>query len=362
MSSVSKTILLLISHSCNLNCKYCYEWHKDSRKMTWEQVKSILEFEFMESKESIDGIDLLGGEPLINFDVIPLISDWLLKYSPRTKISIRTNGTLLTDDMKIWFVAHKSQITLGLSIDGTPEVNSINRGKDNADLQYFLNNWPNNPVKVTVFPSTVHKLYESMTFLYGAGAKVIAGLAQGVNWDAQSCVSLETELVKLTEYYLNTGRQPAEPLYDLNFDKSFWTPDSNIKEDPCWEQANIHSYDCDGAVLPCHMFSIIVQGKKNRAKILEDAKRIDSEQISDECICCPIRWCCKNCMAMNYQHTGEFGNNINLKFICRAQKIAAEASAEYLVRQFQLLKEVKDTTNIDAISNAIKYLKLRRAK
>lgn len=62
---------------------------------------------------------------------------------------------------------------------------------------------------------------------------------------------------------------------------------------------------------------------------------------------------------MNYQHTGDFGHNINLDYLCEAQKIAAIASAKLLLR-----KAMNNQIEIDSeetklsVENAIKYLKL----
>lgn len=356
---VGKTLLLLLSHSCNLNCRYCYEWHKDSRKMTWQQICSILEKEILNGVEEIESIDLLGGEPLVNFEMIPKLCEWVWNHSPNTKIFSRTNGMLLTNSMKEWFNNNKSLFTLGLSIDGFPEVNAINRGRGVIDLYYFLENWPDNPVKMTIFPDSVNYLYESVLYLYKSGANLIGGLAQGVEWNTDACVILGEELSKLTNYYLENDIEPLDPLYDLHFEKGFWIPSEDVIEEPCWKQANIHAYDCDGELLPCHMFSVIVQGREKRKTILHDASAIESEQLPAKCISCPIRWCCKNCMAMNYQHTGQFGANINLKLMCEAQKVAAQASAEYIVGRFGQLGGALSKAELDAVPNAIRYLKLR---
>ena len=56
---MKRSILLLISHSCNLTCKYCYERFKDSRKMTLDRAIEILEREFSEDAEGITNVDLL---------------------------------------------------------------------------------------------------------------------------------------------------------------------------------------------------------------------------------------------------------------------------------------------------------------
>ncbi len=329
--------------------------------MSWELARSILESEFLSSIDIIDSVDLLGGEPLTNFSLIEKISNWVWTNSPSTKIFARTNGTLLTTEMKQWFSENHNRFILGLSLDGTPEMNKINRGFQSTDLDFFLANWPDNPIKMTLFPSSIQYLYDSVVHLYNNGAKLIAGLAQGVLWDDSSCKTLASELDKLNDFYLsNRVFSPIEPLYDLNFEKAFWIMPLDVKENACWDNANIHSYDCDGEMLPCHMFSSIVQGKNKRHRILFDKKEISHEIICEECRKCAIRWSCKNCMAMNYQHTGDFGNNINLQFSCEAQKIAAEASATYLIRSL-IDKETLSASEIEKLSNAIKYVKLRQS-
>ncbi|MDE6488311.1 MAG: hypothetical protein K2L46_03440, partial [Paramuribaculum sp.] len=340
---------------------YCYEWHKDSRLMSWDQARHILESEFLSCTEEIDSVDLLGGEPLMNFPLIKKISDWVWDNSPSTKIFARTNGTLLNEEMKQWFTDNRDRFILGLSLDGTPEMNKINRGFMSADLKFFLANWPGNPIKMTLFPSSIQYLHESLIHLYSQGAEVIAGLAQGVLWDDTSCKILGSELDKLNDYYLSdTNIPPVEPLYDLNFEKAFWVMPLDIKENACWNNANIHSYDCDGERLPCHMFSTIVQGSDKRSRILRDMISINEEIVCDECRVCPIRWSCKNCMAMNYQHTGDFGKNINLRFSCEAQKIVAEASAVYLIG---LLSDKASLSELETekLGNAIKYYRLRHS-
>lgn len=358
---VAKTILLLISHSCNLNCRYCYEWHKDNRKMSWPQVIGILEEEFSNTDEPVESVDLLGGEPFTNKSIIRQTSEWIWKHSPATHVFCRTNGTLLDNEMKQWCASNRERFTLGLSLDGIPQANMINRGTGSLDILYFLHHWPDNPIKMTLFPDSVRFLHESVVSLYSMGANVIASLAQGVKWDNTACLELERQLGMLTDFYLeHPEHTPLEPLYDLNFQKAFWIQPHDAKEDPCWKQANIHSYDCDGELLPCHMFSAIVQGKEKRDEALKAHKTVNEELMPHDCRICAVRWCCKNCMAMNYQHTGDFGQNINLSLMCEAQKLSADASARYILQ-----KHMRSNGNIDSdqefdkLSNALKYLKSR---
>ncbi|MBQ2951690.1 MAG: 4Fe-4S cluster-binding domain-containing protein [Prevotella sp.] len=358
---MKRTILLLISHSCNLNCRYCYERFKDSKRMTWNQVKPILEKEFENSNNDIESVDLLGGEPLTNFELIPQICNWVWDKVPAMRIFIRTNGTLLTPEMKSWFISNKKRITLGLSIDGIPEVNLINRGIAYLDIDFFQEHWPNNPLKMTVFPDSVQYLSESLQYFYRRGFNIIGGLAQGVMWDDKSCEELNKQLDLLCDFYLDNPQiDVITPLFDFDFHKSFWIPQSQDEADPpCWEVANIHTYDCDGELLPCHMFSSIIQGKTKRETILFEAAKVKFELFLNECRNCPIRWCCKNCMALNFQHTGNFGDNINRMLMCKAQKVVAYSSARLLIARATRNMLKLDTNNQkEAISNAIRYINL----
>lgn len=302
--------------------------------MNLNKAIQILEREFSNELSEITNVDLLGGEPLQNFDILPPICEWIWRRVPEMPIFIRTNGTLLTNEMKLWFASHSKQIGLGLSIDGTPETNQFNRGfkvKD-ADISFFKEYWPEIPVKMTLFPQSVDSLFESLTYLYGKGLNVIGDLAQGIVWDEKSCAILNQQMNSIVDYYMENPKiTPINPLFSLAFEHSYNYPNPLYQEKPCWERNIVHTYDCEEDMLPCHMFSVIVQGKEKRATILSDAAQVREEYIDNECESCPIRWNCTNCMAMNYQYTGDFNRNINRLFSCKAHKIAAYWSAHLLI-------------------------------
>lgn len=357
---MKRAILLLISHSCNLSCRYCYERFKEARKMSLNDALEILESEFSDAAEEITNVDLLGGEPLSNFSIIPQICDWIWMRYPKMQVFIRTNGTLLTEKMKIWFANHCRQIGLGLSIDGTPTTNYFNRGVTSVDIDFFKRYWPDIPVKMTVFPQSVDSLYDSIIYLHEKGVQITGGLAQGVQWNEKACSILSTQMEKLVDYYLgNAKHPPMEPLFSLNFEHAFESNEARTSERPCWERQIVHTYDCDKDMLPCHMFSTIVQGTKRRKSILKEAASLNEEIIDEKCKNCPIRWSCTNCMAINYQHFGNFGENINRKYSCLSHKVAAYWSAVFLVMSAMKNQTVlSNGEKFDAIKNAIEYLKM----
>lgn len=358
---MKRSILLLISHNCNLACRYCYERFKDSRKMSVDDALEILEAEFSDNAEEITNVDLLGGEPLSNYPVIPHICNWIWARYPKMQVFVRTNGTLLSEEMKVWFSNHSRQIGLGLSIDGTPETNYFNRGVKEVDLDFFKKYWPDVPVKITVFPQSVDSLFMSLVYLYEKGLRVTGGLAQGVKWDERACSALNIQMEKLVDYYLaNTEIFPLEPLFSLNFEHAFESSTfDQCSERPCWERQIVHTYDCDKDMLPCHMFSTIVQGREKRASILKEAAILNEEQIDTECRNCPIRWSCSNCMAMNYQHFGTFEKNANRLYSCSAHKILAYWSAHLLALSAMKKQiDLSDEEKIGAIRKAIDYIKV----
>lgn len=356
---MKRSVLLLISHSCNLSCKYCYEHFKDARKMSYKEATEILSKEFSSSPEDITCVDLLGGEPLSNFDIIPDLCEWIWDKIPTMQVFIRTNGTLLTQTMKNWFKANNKLVGLGISVDGTPENNLFNRGVEHLDLAFFKENWPDVPAKFTVFPDSVDRLYESVLFLHEKGFNVIGGLAQGVKWSEKACIELSNQLEKLTDHYSKESTLvPPKPLFSIDFNQAYNPYNLTKAEKPCWDRDVVHAYDCDLELIPCHMFSSLVQGKEGRKAIIEDYEDVACDLCDDECVTCPIRWCCVNCMALNYHLYKDFKKNANRRLSCMAHKIAAYWSAVLLTqRAMNGTLDLNDSDIRDGLSNAIKYVK-----
>lgn len=103
----------------------------------------------------------------------------------------------------------------------------------------------------------------------------------------------------------------------------------------------------------------VCQGSGKRAAILKDAAILAEELIDTECRNCPIRWSCINCMAMNYQHFGDFGKNINKLYSCSAHKITAYWSASLLASSAMKNQvDLSDDKKLDAVRKAIDYIKV----
>ena len=78
----TRVVSLMLTWACNLNCTYCFEKFKTKgREMTVNMAKSILskEFEMMRGQKSPGKlkVEFFGGEPLLKFDVIRQVTEWI---------------------------------------------------------------------------------------------------------------------------------------------------------------------------------------------------------------------------------------------------------------------------------------------
>ena len=103
----AKVCMLILTHSCNLNCSYCYERYKSSRKMSRETALRCLQEQLQEVRESDSFdwllVDLFGGEPLLNAEVIRYLAEWVRANVQDIDVlfTISSNGTLPKPDTEL---------------------------------------------------------------------------------------------------------------------------------------------------------------------------------------------------------------------------------------------------------------------
>ncbi len=128
-SGVIKALCLHISHTCNLNCSYCFasqgKYNGERAIMSFETGKRALDFliENSGTRRNLE-VDFFGGEPLMNWEVV---KD-LVKYARSVekeknknfRFTLTTNGVLVDDDV-IEF-SNREMSNVVLSLDGRKEV------------------------------------------------------------------------------------------------------------------------------------------------------------------------------------------------------------------------------------------------
>jgi len=126
-TNISQAVLLITTR-CNLNCKLCYineECPSDANISIIESTLQYLNLQLL--KEII----ISGGEPLLRPDLIFFILNYIERYS-NIKVSLQTNGTLLTEEFLKRLKRYK--LGIGISLDGPIEINDKLRGQTSKVL------------------------------------------------------------------------------------------------------------------------------------------------------------------------------------------------------------------------------------
>lgn len=324
--SVTRYVMLMITYRCNLNCIYCYERYKNDKIIHSSDAKNYIQEIYQETladnRYKAIEIDFSGGEPLTQFNIIKEISEWI--WSNQWKIPFilfaPTNGTLLNNEMKIWFSENKHRIALGLSYDGLPLIQNINRSSSSklVDLDFFLQTWPEQQVKMTVSKQSLPYLADGVIYLHAKGVKaVFANLAYGIEWSQSDLVMYKQQLDILIAYYLNNPQIKRSSL--LNYDLSTSLSFSNLTKKICGCGTGTVFIDVDGKRYPCQMFSPISMGE-------DKLKRVNCINFHDEdkfcfkeCCNCVLRNICPKCFGMNYIENGDISKPP--AFLCQSFKI-----------------------------------------
>ena len=118
-----------LTEQCNLNCSYCYidAESKKTCKMS-EKIALQIADEYLEmhrNDEEMINYVFHGGEPLLNFDLMKKVAEYVKPYRDKLDLAIQTNGTLINDEIADFF--KKYDVKVGISIDGPQFIQDASR-------------------------------------------------------------------------------------------------------------------------------------------------------------------------------------------------------------------------------------------
>ena len=342
--------MLMVAHDCNLNCAYCYETHKDSGRMDAGLAKELIEREFARVREDerFDEleVDFMGGEPLMNFELIREVVEWL--ESRRDAVPFicfaTTNGTLLDEGRKNWFRRHRNAVWLGASVDGTEAMQRSNRGVagEKIDLEFFRTTWPDQDFHMTVSRKTLPYLAQGVISLQGNGYRIASALAQGEDWSTEDARTYYGQLVQLAEHYLSEDGADLIPLNVLDRLVLLTESPSDGQCKYCGSGDHMVTYDIDGKPYPCHMFTPPVLGEA--AVSCEEIDLTSDEAVRDPfCDTCALRGYCPTCVGFNYRYRGSPAARD--RRMCAMTLAEAKAAGE-----FQLKAIADERLGFDAVT------------
>lgn len=343
--SLTRGVYITTNVTCNLNCVYCYEKDKSlTETFSVETAKNTLEKTLSTTTSRGTLINFHGGEPFISFDKIKSLCEWAWSqnFPERFTFFATSNGTLIHGEIQEWLTKHKNQFIVGLSLDGTREMQNANRSNsyDKIDIDFFVKTWPRQGVKVTISPLTINTLAEGIKFIHNKGFRDIrANLAQMMEWDSKYENIYAEQLNLLSQFYLEHPEIECCSLFHVPFHA---LKNHNIKK-WCAVGTDMEAVDVDGKKYPCHLFFPSVCGLE-KAK---NALNIDFSQFSNytskECMDCPFLAICPTCYGSNYIERGNISHrDMNL---CKLEKKRFK-----IVSLFKYQQILNDINNLSALS------------
>lgn len=368
-------ITFQVTEDCNLACKYCYEVDKKPANLPISYAYKFIDLILTEEdpigvigtdKEYIlrQGlvIDFIGGDALM----LPNLCREILVYfqykayeldhrwKDRWRCSISTNGTLFDrEEVQKFLNDYKDNISLGISIDGCPEIHDKNRVMKNGSgsMKHILKNidfyknyagtYAN--TKATLNKDSIPYLYKSIKFLHeDIGFKYINMnfIFENMDLNEENYKEIECQFEKIIQYIY----EHKDDIHINMFNESF-----GIGEP--YGSVDIHSGWCGAGAMPC----LSVNGKiypcfrfapntmhnrdkldfyvgdvwngftrKDRFVCVQNQTR---EKISPEkCKMCSIESTCAWCIGGAFSEKGKFYRTTNL---CRIKKLIDKYSRLY---------------------------------
>ena len=119
---------ICITQECNFACVYCFEKQKNYKEhLTIEKIRENCDFIIRDSytKQEKIIVNISGGEPLIRFDLVKYVIEYLVDKIKDIHFEISTNAMLLSD--KIVTYLNKNNISLYIGFDGIAKSQNLNR-------------------------------------------------------------------------------------------------------------------------------------------------------------------------------------------------------------------------------------------
>lgn len=122
--------VLNLTEDCNLKCTYCYVGAGAGQKAMMKPetaFRIVDEFLAMNPKDTEGKIRIImhGGEPLLNYDVVEKLTEYVKPHRDRIDLSIQTNACLLTEERVSYLL--ENGVSIGVSLDGPPEIHNLTR-------------------------------------------------------------------------------------------------------------------------------------------------------------------------------------------------------------------------------------------
>lgn len=372
--SLVRTITFQVTDACNLCCSYCYQINKHKNRMKFETSKKFIDL-LLSADENANYyinptnapaivIEFIGGEPLLEIDLIDQITDYFIeqmivknhKWATRFRISICSNGVLYFDDrVQKYLKKHMHHLSFSVSIDGNKVLHDACRvfpdGSGSYDIAVKAAMHFHNELsgylgsKLTIAPANVSFLYDAVLNMINLGYKdIYLNCVYEKGWEVYHATMLYNQLKKIADYVVDNNLE--DKIYLSIFSETIGKkmPETML-ENWCGGTGYMISCDYKGDIYPCIRYMESSLGDKIKPVIIGDvnngimcnSKQKDivkcmkcitrKSQSTDECFNCPIGEGCAWCSAYNYQEFGTMDKRAT--YICEMHKARVLANVYY---------------------------------
>jgi len=293
-----KTLLVVLSEKCNLNCTYCGV-DKWSNK-TIDPDLYLVEFRKMREQfpnETIK-VDFFGGEPLLQIDLIKKILDGI-KDDKNITLGMPTNGLLL-DEKNAQFLIDNN-IGVSLSFDGLwQDRNRLQlNGKGTVHRFFEKRELFKKLPKIgchTMIYKGCYNLLENHLFIknnFGFNPELTLVRDVGV-WDRNSVEKLKKGITELSNWYIENPNEEM-PNFLTHYLKHFLKYHTDGYEKQfCGAGTDTFMFS-ENKLLPCTRF-------KDSPEMIE---QIPKYAKMPECQTCEVRYYCeKGCLFEQIKNQG----------------------------------------------------------
>lgn len=380
VEQASATLTFQVTDRCNLQCSYCYQIHKGNHVMPFEVAKEFIDMLlrndpstrfYMDTRNVGSAIlDFIGGEPLLEIELIDKIIDYFQEAAIREdhpwqyyfRVSMSSNGVRYFDPKVQEFIKkHQRHLSFSVSVDGNKQLHDACRvfpdGSGSYDIaiaavHHYRDVWHGDMgSKMTIAPENVKYTAEAIISLIENGyTDIQANCVFEKGWELEHATIFYYELKKLADYIIDNN------LYDkVNvafFNHSLFCPkNKDDVQNWCGGNGRMIAIDYKGDIYPCLRYMESSLGNdappliignikdgiaptdicKNCITALKAVDRMS--QSTDECINCRIAEGCAWCQAYNYQDSGGDFNK-RATYICIMHQARALANSYYYNRIF----------------------------
>lgn len=170
LASQSSHMSLMPNYRCNFSCSYCYSSKGRSKgAISWEKTESALNY-FIDCKriDTSQPLSLFisgGGEPLLSWDIVSQSIDYArqraLSQGFKLRISLITNGSLLTMEKAIWL--KEKNCSVCVSFEVLEELQNCQRGHYDIvrhSIEILGQAGVDTMINATITPNSVRRMAE----------------------------------------------------------------------------------------------------------------------------------------------------------------------------------------------------------